>query len=354
MSSLVDAPPDPWATVVGNVDAVAALQAAAAGPVHAYLLVGPRGAGARTLARAFAAVLLANDKPDPGRDIALALAESHPDLTVVERVGASISAPQADQIVERASRAPVEGSRKVLVLDEFHLVAPAAASKLLKTIEEPPDGTVFVVLADEVSPDLVTIASRCVRVDLAPLTVTEVMDALEAEGIARDQALVAAEASQGDLDRARVLATDERVAIRHAAWGAVHGRLDGSGASATAAVDDLLSMIDDSLGPLRARHALEVEDLEARVAATGERGSGRKDLVERHKREERRYRTDELRFGLLTLARHYRDQLVVSPRPAPVIAGLDAIQAAAEGFIRNPNERLQMQALFVTLGDLGL
>ena len=72
-----------------------------------------------------------------------------------------------------------------MVLDEFHLVSPAAAATLLKTIEEPPPGTYFVVLADEVTPDLVTIASRCARVDFPPLSDDTMQDALVAKGADR-------------------------------------------------------------------------------------------------------------------------------------------------------------------------
>lgn len=342
---------DVWADVVGQPRAVAQLQAAAAAPVHAYLLVGPRGSGKRALARAFAAALLADGRPDPERHVTLALAEEHPDLVVVERVGAAISAEQADRIIDRASRTPVEGDRKVLVLDEFHLVTPAVGPKLLKTIEEPPPGTFFIVLAEEVTSDLVTIASRCVRIDLGPVPTEEIVARLVAEGVSETRAEEAADLSAGDLRRARVLAGDERLALRRQAWHDLPDRLDGSGATATRLVDELLAMIDDSLEPLRARHVAELEALEEQAARSGERGSGRRALTERHRREERRHRMDELRFGLLTLARRYRDQLPTAPRPEPVIAALDAVQQAAEALVRNPNERLQLQALFLKLGD---
>ena len=103
---------------------------------------------------------------------------------------------------------------------------------------------------------------------------------------------------------------------------------------------------------MRERQAAEEAELEERVKQLGERGPGRKALADRHKREQRRHRTDELRFGLAVLARHYRDELAAAGRPAPVAAALDAIQATAEGLVRNPNEQLQFQALFVRLGDL--
>jgi DNA polymerase-3 subunit delta' len=344
---------DVWASVVGQSHAVAELRAAARAPVHAYLIVGPRGSGKRSLAAAFAAALLSEGRPDPERDAELALAEEHPDLVVVERVGASISVAQADQIIERASRSPVEGTRKVLVLDEFHLVTAVVGPKLLKTIEEPPEGTFFIVLAEEVTPDLVTLASRCVRIDLGPVPSEAIVERLVAEGVAPDRADQAAVAAAGDLRRARVLAADDRLELRRRAWHEVPDRLDGTGASAVVVADELLAMIDDAMAPLVARHEQELEELEERVAQLGERGAGRRELVERHNREQRRYRADELRFGLTTLARRHRDELAGSARPANAIAAVNAIQAVAEGLVRNPNERLQLQALFVELGALG-
>ena len=333
---------------------MAELRAAASSPVHAYLVVGPRGSGKRALADAFAAELLAAgaaDDEDADRHRRLALAEQHPDLVVVERVGASISVEQINAVIERASRAPVESDRKVLVLDEFHLLATNQAPKLLKTIEEPPAGTFFVVLAEHVPPELVTIASRCVRVEVGPVPEAAVVARLVADGVAEQAAREAAAASAGDLARARLLASDPRLVLRRDAWAAVPDHLDGTGATAARLVDELFAMIDDAAAPLRDQQAVEAAELEERVAALGERGAGRKALEDRHKREARRQRVDELRFGLLVLARRYRDELAVSSRPEPLVAALEAIGATSEGLVRNPNETLQFQALFVTLGS---
>ena len=341
---------DPWSTVVGQDRAVAQLKAAVEAPVHAYLLVGPRGSGKRALALAFAAELLSagSDPVDAERHRRLALAGVHPDVVITERTGPWITAEQAREIVDRASRAPVEGNRKVLVLDELHLVLRNAPI-LLKAIEEPAPGTIFVVLAEEVPPELVTIASRCVRIDLGPVPVDAIVERLELEGIAPDAARTAASAAAGDLTRARLLATDARLALRRDAWAAVPTQLDGTGATAARLVDELFAMIDDAAAPLRERQAEEEAELDERARQMGERGAGRKALADRHKREQRRHRIDELRFGLAVLARHYRDELATAGRPAPVADALAAIQATAEGLVRNPNEQLQFQALFVRL-----
>jgi len=347
---------DAWDDVVGQDRAVTFLRGAA-GPeaVHAWLFVGPRGSGKRAAARAFAGDLLAlepteaGDLDDAGRARALAQTEQHPDLVVVERVGASISADQADEIVRRASRSAVEGTRKVLVLDEFHLIAPNVAPKLLKTIEEPPPGTFFVVLADELPKELVTIASRCVRVDFAALSPTVVAERLQAEGVDAERAEQAAASAGGDLDRARLLATDDRLALRIAGWRELPGRLDGSGHRAAVAIDDLRAAIDDAEAPLRARQEREVAELDERIERYGQRGSGAADLDKRHKRETRRLRTDELRLGLAALAGVYRDELVVASDPTQALAGLAAVQEAAEALEFNPNEELLLLSLALQL-----
>ena len=344
---------DLWADVVGQPAAMAEVRAAVRAPVHAYLLVGPRGSGKRALARAFAAALLSADRAgeDAARHARLALEEAHPDLTVVERQGPYIRKTEAEEIIRLASRASVEGGRKVLVLDEFHLVREVGPM-LLKSIEEPPEDTVVVVLADEVPPDLVTIASRCVRVELGPVPTEAVVARLVAEGVAPDRAAEAAEVAAGDLARARLLATDERLALRRRAWRDVPDRLDGTGSAAVRAVDDLLAMITDALDPLTEAHAAELAELAAREEEYGTRGSGRRTMEERHKREQRRYRTDEVRAGLTELQRRYRDELVRTARPADAIEAVEAIAELSRELVRNPNERLQLVALFLRLGRL--
>ncbi len=351
---------DAWGDVVGQDDAVALLrQAAAADPVHAWLFLGPHGSGKRAAARAFAGELLASEHEAAGDPTAAARArelarrEQHPDLVVVERVGAAISAEQADDIVRRASRSATEGAAKVLLLDEFHLVALSAAARLLKTIEEPEPGTFFVILADELSPELVTIASRCVQVSFGSIGTDVLAARLVAEGVAPERAAEAAGFAGGDLDRARLLATDDRLALRLAAWRDLPRRLNGSGSAAAAAVDDVRSMIDDAQAPLVARHAAEVAELDERIERYGQRGSGAKELDARHKREARRFRADELRMGLATLARTYQEELVVTADPSAAIAAIDAVHAAAENVGRNANEELLLLALALQLPSLG-
>ncbi len=196
--------------VVGQDRAVAQLRAAARAPVHAYLLTGPPGAGKRDAARAFAAALLCSEGGCGECDVCVRVAaEVHPDLVVVERQGPYITVAQAREIQRLAFRTPNERSRKVLVLSDFHLVREAAGT-LLKVVEEPPASTVFVVLAEHVPPELVTIASRCVRIELVALGRDDLVAALAVEGVDPGTAAEVAEAAGGRLDRARLAGLVDR------------------------------------------------------------------------------------------------------------------------------------------------
>jgi DNA polymerase-3 subunit delta' len=339
---------DPWAEIVGQDFAVTQLKAAARRPIHAYLLVGPRGSGKRQLARAFAATLLAaTAEDDPDRTVRLALAGRHPDLHEFERAGPYITVEQADAIIRESSRSGVESDRKVLVLVDFHLVQAAVEGKLLKSIEEPPGDTVFIVLAESVPTLLEPIASRCVRIDVDPLPDSVVAAALTSSGVEAAVADEAALAARGDLDRARLLATDPRFSSRRALWRSIPEQLDGTGAAVIRLVSEVRATIDAAAAPLQERHAQELVELEARIERYGERGSGKTQLVDRHKRELRRHRTDEIRFGLATMAARYRDELTVQPRLA--IGAIAAIEDSHKSMERNPNETLLLHALLLAL-----
>ena len=118
-------------------------------------------------------------------------------------------------------------------------------------------------------------------------------------------------------------------------------------------VSELVELVGSAaVEPLEARHRAEVEALEERASRYGERVN-RRLLDEQHRRELRRLRMDELRFGLATLQGAYRDALVQGE--GPVASRLDAVAAiteAAEALLRNPNETLLLQALLLRLPAL--
>ncbi len=358
-----------WSAIPGQGDVVARLSAAVASPMHAYLFVGPRGSGKRPAAAVFAGELLAAADPRSGRDPErlqrhrrLAVAEQHPDIFVVDPAGNRLRrAGEAAALVAEASRTPAEGARKVLVVNRFHTATPAAAASLLKPVEEPSASTVWLLLAEQVPPEHVTIESRCIRVNFRRLSSRDISAALMAEGLASPEtAQGVATAAGGNLERARMLASDENVSARRQAWWSIPDRLDGTGAVVAVIVTEIRALITAAAGPLAAQHRDELVALADQEEMFGTRGSGRAHVEARQRRELRQLRTDELHFGLVTLAGRYRDLALrglgaqpdeadsAGPDPA-LLDALDRIRAMSTALTRNPNEALALQALLLGL-----
>jgi DNA polymerase III subunit delta' len=349
-----------FAEVVGQDVAVSTLRAAARRPVHAYLFLGGSGSGVRPAARAFGAALLC---PSGGcghcETCRRTLAGTHPDLVMVERTGAALGVDDARRVAMLAQRRPFEADRQVLVVADMHL-AIRSAPALLKTVEEPPPATVFVLLCDSVPPELVTIASRCAEVRFPSLSAAVIEQWLVTRGLDPERASVVADGAGGDLERARLLAEDEGFVGRHDLWRSVPNRLSGDGSVAAGLARDLLAAAEAAVAPLRDRHAEEMAALEAESESLGEKTvPGRRDIVDRQHREERRWRTDEIRAGLGVLARAYRDRLATALSSGEAegdqiercAAATGAITAAAASLERNPNESLLLESLLVRLGS---
>ena len=355
--------PELFAGVLAQADAVAALRAAAANPVHAYLFQGAAGNGGLAAAHGFAAALLC---PDGGcgecATCRAALAGTDPDLHVVRRSGASVSIGEIRQVVGLAQRRPLHAARQVIVVLDVHLAALRAPA-LLKTLEEPPGDTVFILLADQIVPELVTVASRCAVVPFPPVPRDELVRWLTEAGVPGAVASVIADNSAGNPERARLMVDDPDVAARVALWASVPDALHATGMTAAGLTRQVLDSADRAVEPLRAAHAREVESLTAAAKEMGERGlPGRKEIVEQHQREERRFRTDALRAGLGVLARTYGDRVIDVVSAGPVVVGDQDVRSAtaavglitdtAESLQRNPNESLLLQSLFVRLSAL--
>jgi DNA polymerase-3 subunit delta' len=199
--------------------------------------------------------------------------------------------------------------------------------------------------------DLITISSRCARIEFRTIQASDIEQRLREEGVDDEVAGEAAASAGGSIERARVLASDPDLADRRRAFATAPRQLDGSGSTVMRIVDDLLARIEAAATPLAERQADEVAELDERIARYGERGSGKKTLEERHKRELRRHRTDELLAGLTVMAGSYRDAMVdgTAGDPTQVAAGVTRIHAAMEAFERNPNEALMLQELLWSL-----
>ena len=171
--------------VIGHAGAVLSLDRAVSAdrPAHAYLISGPPQIGKTTLARSLALALdcqSANAARPCGqcRSCRLIAAGKHPDVQLIEPDGARVKIDQVRALQHDLSLRPVEGRYRVAIFDQFELATTEAQNALLKTLEEPPDYVVLVVLAPDPELLLPTIVSRCQQVPLRPLTIMQVREAL--------------------------------------------------------------------------------------------------------------------------------------------------------------------------------
>jgi DNA polymerase-3 subunit gamma/tau len=145
---------------------------------HAYLFVGSRGTGKTSMAKILAASLNCVNGPTVTPcgtcDSCVAIA-SATSLDVIEMDAASNnSVDDIRDLRERVAFAPVSGRHKVYILDEAHMLTAAAWNAFLKTLEEPPPNTVFVLATTEANKVLPTVVDRCHRFDFARPSVTQI------------------------------------------------------------------------------------------------------------------------------------------------------------------------------------
>src|SRR4051794_1541861 len=338
--------------VVGQDRAVGALRQAASRPGHAYLLVGPSGSGIEDAAREFAAMLIG--VADDERGSRLVMRSVHPDVVEFEPGAASyrVKDDVRERILPEAARAPIEGDRKVLILFEAERLRGnqnESANAMLKTLEEPPERTVVVLVT--ASPDdlLPTIRSRCQRIDFDPIADSDVQTVLEREGLSTADASAAAALAGGQLARARALAGP--LASLRAAFASAPARVDGYGATAFAIAQQRDALVEEAAAAVERRQKEELAAFDEEMDRLGyaERDSQRmRRLIDaRHKRETRRTRIDLLTEGVTAIESVYRDTLAApaaplnADQPAPRVTpraaatALDACRAAREAFLIN-------------------
>jgi DNA polymerase-3 subunit gamma/tau len=172
--------PRTFADVVGQEPVVRTLRnAVQRGKVHhAYLFVGSRGTGKTSMAKILAACLNCERGPtiDPCGECESCLSIAHASsLDVIEMDAASNnSVDDIRELRESVAYSPVSGRSKVYILDEAHMLSTAAWNAFLKTLEEPPPNTVFVLATTEAQKVPATVVDRCHRFDFHRPTVEQI------------------------------------------------------------------------------------------------------------------------------------------------------------------------------------
>lgn len=295
---------------------------------HSWLFTGPPGSGRSQAAMAFAAALVCTDPHEVGcgrcagcRD---ALADQHADVVHVVPKELIIKTEYIRDIVAQAARMPTVAAHRVLIIENADRLHPAAADALLKTVEEPPERTVIIMLAPSTDPEdfSQTLRSRCRHLYIPSPSESELVRILmDEEGASEHDARLAAATSLRHVGRARLLVRNPDIQQRRAR--AINlAELIFHGAQAFQAVGALVKATEkEAVDAYAEEDAAERAKLE-QALGMGAKGKGAakalrgaassiKELESRQKARGTRRKRDVFDLVLVDLAGVYRDALVV-------------------------------------------
>ena len=253
----------PFRALVGHRRLLGLLSRSIAGASLPPSLIfsGPEGVGKRAAALAVAQALNCSS-PVAESEAGLALDAcgscpacgriargTHPDVqTIAPGESGSIKIEQVREAIAAAAYRPFEGRRRVFLVEEADALVPAAQNALLKTLEEPRPGSVFILIAAKADTLLATVRSRCSRLRFGPLTAGEVASVLVRDrGYGEREARAVAALADGSVSRALELGAAEYAGARETAVGLLRD------AAASAGDADVRAMLE-AVKPLTAKH----------------------------------------------------------------------------------------------------
>ncbi|MFC8895756.1 DNA polymerase III subunit delta' [Streptomyces cinereoruber] len=331
---------------------------------HAWLFTGPPGAGRVDAARAFAAALQCVS-PDralggaPGCGFCTgchtALIGTHADVTTVSAIGTEIRRKDMLATVRKSFTAPANGRWQVILVSDAERLNEKSGNGVLKAVEEPAPRTVWLICAPSLDDVLPTIRSRCRHLSLRTPSVEAVADVLvRRDGIEPGTALAAARAAQGNIGRARRLATDERARARRAVVLKLPLRVADIGGCLKAAQELIDTAAEDAKQVAEEIDTKETEELKAALGAVQggrmPRGTAgmMKELEDNQKRRGRRTQFDTLDLALTDLTGFYRDVLALQLRSRAPLANED-VRDSLETIARDTAPELTLRRIEAVL-----
>lgn len=200
---------------------------------QSLMFAGPSGVGKRLVAGVVAQAMNClsplRGGPEPGDGIVFDACGTcaacsriargvHPDVLVLEPGdNGTIKIDVVREVIDRSGYRPFEGRRRVVIVDEADALVPSAQNALLKTLEEPPPASVFILVTSRPDSLLITVRSRCPRLRFRPLDVDDVARVLRSRGHSESQARTVAASAEGSVSRALEASADDLLEARDVA-----------------------------------------------------------------------------------------------------------------------------------------
>lgn len=346
-------PPKVFRDVVSQPEAVSALL----GEInregkdvhHAWLFTGPPGSGRSQLALAFAAALLCSEGGCGAcNSCQMIQSRNHPDVQVLNTERVLISIDEVTEFIEKSIQMPALGKYRVMVIEDADRMSERTSNLLLKSLEEPPRGTIWMICAPSEADLLPTIRSRVRRVQLKVPTVDAVAQLLvDKYGIASDLAHNSASQAQSHVGMARRLATN--AGARERRTQALKAVLSITDIPSAMYVSETLAKLAESDGAQLTAEQDEAERKELLISlGVSEESklnpSSRaqlKRLEESQKRRATRSKRDGLDRILIDLMGLYRDVLAVQLGTGGPLINVDLV----EEITKLANESTQAQSI---------
>ena len=315
----------------------AALLAAVEDPTamtHSWLFTGPPGSGRSVAAKAFATALVC---PNGGcgecEQCRSAAAGSHPDILWVSTTGSVIPVHEVREVVLEAAKLPGVAQWRVVVIEDADRLNESGANALLKSVEEPPRHTVFLLCTPSTDPSdiAITLRSRCRHIYVPTPSRQEVERVLLSDaalGLSAEQASWAAGVSGGHIGRARRLAQDETSRTKRATALKLPQMVYEPGAVYRFTAELVAQATAEAASSMTERDERELAELEAslgmgskgRGVAKAQRGAAGqvKALEKEQDARRKRMMRDSLDLALIDVAGLYRDAMMISARAVDV------------------------------------